>query len=93
MCTKFFFPQSHLVKLCTIITKEKTPPKLGIICERYWFLNLAPTFELHMKLPPKTSNANLMKNPTCLEYEVFISYFDPHGSGHHPTPIDTFLFT
>jgi hypothetical protein len=23
------------------------------------------------------------------EYEVFISYFGPHGSGHHPSPIDT----
>ena len=30
------------------------------------------------------------KNVTCLEYEVFICYFGPHGSGHQPTPVDTF---
>ncbi len=61
--------------------KGKTPPKLGIKCERYRLLNLTLTFEQHMEPPPKTSNAKLTKkNPTCLEYEVFICYFGPHGS-------------
>ena len=73
--------------------KKKTPPKLGIICESYWHLNLALAFEQHLEPPPKTSNANLSQNPTCLEYEVFICYLGPHGSGHHPTPIDTFPST
>ena len=26
---------------------------MGIICERYWLLDLALTFEQHMELPPK----------------------------------------
>jgi hypothetical protein len=25
-----------------------------------------------------------------LEYEVFICYFNPHGCGHHLTPVFTF---
>ena len=71
-------------------SKGKEPPKLGIICERHWLLILAPPFGQHMKTPSKTSNANLTNNPTCLEYEVFICYFGPHGGEHHPTPVDTF---
>ena len=43
-----------------------------------------------MEAPPKTSNVNLTKKPTSLEYEVFICYFGQRGSGHCPTPIDTF---
>ena len=39
---------------------------------------------------PKQVNANLTENLVCLEYEVFICYFGPHDSGHHPTPINTF---
>ena len=88
------FIQMHLLKLCTTVTlskRGKTPPKLGIICERYRLLNLAPTFGQHMERPSKTSNANPnKKNPTCLEHEVFICDFGPHGSGHHPTPVHTF---
>ena len=57
--------------------------------DRYWLLN-ASTFWQLMRSPPKTSNANLIKNPTCLEHEVFICYFDSHGSGHHLTQVDTF---
>ena len=53
---------------------RKTPPKLGIMYERYWLLHLAPTFEQHMELSPKTSNVNLTKNPTCFGYEVFVCY-------------------
>jgi hypothetical protein len=38
---------------------------------------LAREIEQHMLLRPKTSNANLSKNPTRLENEVFICCFDP----------------
>ena len=34
-----------------LVPKVKNPPKLGIICERYWLLNLAPAFEQHMETP------------------------------------------
>ena len=52
--------------LCTTITlrlvlRGKPSPKLGIICERYWLLYLAPTFEQHMEPPPKTSNVQSNK--------------------------------
>ena len=69
-----------MVKLCTTCPKEnekkrKNPPELGTTCERYWLLNLAPTFEQHMEPPLKTSYANLTKDPTCLEYEdVILTY-------------------
>ena len=84
----FVFFQISLVKLCTTATlsqgkkkKKKSTPKLGIICERYWLLNLAPRFEQHMDLAPKTSNTNLTKNLTCLEYENFFTdrCFAPKG--------------
>jgi hypothetical protein len=45
---------------------------MGIIWKRYWLLTLAPEFKQRMELSPKISNANLSKNPTCLEYEIFI---------------------
>ena len=70
---------------------KKKPTKIGHhFFKRYWLLNLPPTFGQHMEPPLKTSNANLTKRITCLEYEVFICYFGPHGSGHHPPPGDTF---
>ena len=46
-----------------------------------------------MELPPTTSDANVTKNPTCLEHEVFIRCFGPHGSGHRFTRVDTFPST
>ena len=69
-----------------VLKGKKTQPKLDIICEGYCLLNSAPIFGQHIEPHPKTSNAKLTKNPTCLEYEVF----GPHGSGHHPTLVDTF---
>ena len=90
-CALHFFPNPYgqVVHNSHLVLRKKTPPKLDIICERYWFLNLA--LEQHMQLPPTTNNANLSKNPTWLEYEGFICYFDPqHGSGHHRTIMNTF---
>jgi hypothetical protein len=59
-------------------------PKSGIICERYWLLNLDPKCGFyigqHLKLPLTTSNANRTKNPTCLKFEIFIYYFGAHGT-------------
>ena len=55
------------------------PSKLDIICERYWLLHMGISWDQL----PKQANANLTKNPTCLNYEVFICYFGPHGSGLH----------
>ena len=66
--------------------KGKTPTQIG---HHMWKI-LAPTFVQLMRLPPKTSNAKVTKKPLCLEYEAFMCYFDPHGSGHHPTLVDTF---
>ena len=45
--------------------------------------------------PPhvRGTNANPTKSLTCLEYEIVICYFGPYGSGHHPTPVDTFSST
>ena len=43
-----------------------------------------------MRPPPKTSDSKLTQNPTHLEYENFICYFDPHDNLHHPTTISTF---
>jgi hypothetical protein len=84
-------PYSHVVHNHHLVVKGKEiQPKLDIICEGYWLLNLAPTFGQHMEPPPQISNAKLTKNPTCLEYEVFICYFGWRGSGHHPTLVDTF---
>ena len=34
--------------------------------------------------------ANVHAKHTCLKYEGFICYFDPHGSEHHPTLVDPF---
>ena len=68
-----------------VLKEKKTHPNWASYVK-----DIALTFELHMKPPPKASNANLTQNPTCLEYEVFIWYFGPHGSGHHPTLIDAF---
>jgi hypothetical protein len=88
MCTNFFpNPSGQVVHNRHLVLRGKTPPKLVIIFERYWFPNLTPTFEQLMGPPPKQTN--LTNNPTCLEHEVFICYFGPHGSGHHPTLVDT----
>ena len=63
MCTKFILFQVHQVKVVHnhhLVRRKKAPPKTGIICERYWLLNLAPTFEQHMEPLPQKSNANLI---------------------------------
>ena len=62
-CRLHFFLNSSRqgVQNCHIVLRGKTPPKLGIVCERYWLLNLEITFEQHMELPPKTNSANLTK--------------------------------
>ena len=101
MCTNFFpNPCSQVVHNyhTTLRGKRKRKPsKLGIICERYWLLKFSPNFdfafEQHMETPSKTSNANLTKNPTCSECEIFICYLGPHGSGHHSILVDTFPST
>ena len=36
-----------------LVLRGKTPPKLGIICERYELLNLALTYRQLMGSPPK----------------------------------------
>jgi hypothetical protein len=92
-CALVFFlqsPSAQVVHNRHCVLRERTPPKLYIICDKYQHLHLAPTFEQHMEPPPKTSNAKLTKSPTCLEYEVFKRYFGPHGGGHYPTLVDTF---
>ena len=88
MSTHFFSKsiQSSGAQLPPCPTRKTIPPKFGIICEKI----LAPTLGQLMRPPPKTSNANLTRNPTCLKQEVFICYFGAHDSGHHPTPVDTF---
>ena len=92
MCTNFFSESIWLscAQLSPSPKEENPPPILSILFERYWLPNLTPTFEQLMGPAPKTSNASLTKIPTCLEHEVFMCYFGPHGSGHYPTLVDTF---
>ena len=95
----FFYPYGRVVLLVhnrhLVLRKRKEkkyPPKLGIICERYWIFNLAPTFGQLMGTASQNKQcqvANLRKLFTCLEYEVLIHYFGPHASGNHPTQVDT----
>ena len=80
-------PTCQVVHNHHLLVRGNVPPILCIICERYWLLNVALTQGLLMGPPPKQSYANLIHILTCLEYEVFISYFGPHGS---PTLVDTF---
>ena len=82
-------PSTQVVHDHHHVLREKPLPNCTS-CGRYWLLNFAPPFGQRMKPPSKTSNANLTTNPTCLEYEVFICYFGPHGSEDHPTPVHTF---
>ena len=49
-------PSHHLVQ-----RGKGKPPKLGIICESYWLLDLAPKFEQHMKPPLKTKQCQFNK--------------------------------
>ena len=72
-----------------LVRRVKTPTKLGIICERYWLLNLALTCGQLMRPPLKTSNVELTKILHAWNSR-FLCYFGPHDSGHHPTPVDTF---
>ena len=73
-----------------LVLRGKFSPNVDIVSKRYLLLNLGSSIGQHMELPPKTSNTNLTDNPTCLEFGVFICYFGPHGSGHHPTLVGTF---
>ena len=95
VCTHFFFcPSCAQQSPCC---NNQNPTQIGhlmwkIMVPKILFLNLALTFGQHIEPAPKTSNANLTRNRTCLEYEVFICYFGPHDNGcNHPTPVDTFL--
>ena len=74
-CALSFF-QIYPVNLCTTVTlfygKNPHPNRASYvkhIGSQNGFLHLS-----NMELPPKTSKANLTKNPTCLEYVVFICY-------------------
>ena len=87
------FIQFHLVNLCTTgnLPYGKNPHPNRASCVKdigsyIWLPNFGNTWNYR----PNTSNANRTTNHTCLEYEVFISYFDPHDGGVHFTPIDTF---
>ena len=40
--------------------------------------------------PPSNNNNSKQRNPTCLEYEAFICYFNPHDNGHNPALVDAF---
>ena len=42
-----------------------------------------------MGLPFKKNNSK-RRNPTCLEYEAFICYFNPHDNGHNLALVDAF---
>jgi hypothetical protein len=92
MCTNFY--QIHTIKLCTTFTLsygKKTPPKLGIICERL----LAPKFGSYIWAAHGTTSQNKQSQPNKKSYMVggyegFICNFGPHGSGHHSTLVDTF---
>ena len=85
--TCFPNPSNQVVHNCHLVLRGKKPPTQ--IGHHMWKI-LAPTFGQHLEPPPKIRNANLTKIPTCLEFEVFICYFGPHGSEHHSTPINTF---
>ena len=94
MCANCFpNPSGQVVNNHYLILRGKfyTPPKLGIVCDKI----LTPKFGSYIWATHGTTSQNKQcqsKNniPTCLEYEVFICYFDSHGSGHHPTLVDTF---
>lgn len=68
-CALIFSKSGQVVHDCHLVLRGKAPPKLGIICQRYWLLNLAPTFGQLMGPHPKTSYSKLT---TCQKYEVFI---------------------
>ena len=70
--------------------QQQQQPKLGIVCERYRLSTLAPTFQRHMELPPKTSNAHPTKKSYMLGVWDFKCCSNPHDSGNHPTTIETF---
>jgi hypothetical protein len=79
MCTQLLLSKSIWPRCAQPSpSSNKNLLKMSIICERYWLQKLSPTFGQHMEPPPKTSNANLTKNPTCLEYKGFVSYFPVH---------------
>ena len=63
----------HLV----LRTKKKTPPKLGIICERYWLLNLPPTFGQHMGTTSQNKQCQPNKNFYMLGIWGFYMLFLP----------------
>jgi hypothetical protein len=51
----FLNPSSQVEHNHHLVLRGKTPPNVGIICERYWLLNLAPIFGHHIEVPPKTT--------------------------------------
>ena len=67
MCTRFFpNPSGQVVHNLHLVQMRKKPTHIG---HHMWKI-LAPKFEQHMELSPKTSNANPTKIPKCLEYVV-----------------------
>ena len=95
---RFFFPNPsgqfvhnrHLV-LREIKKKQKEElSKLGTICGRYWFLNWAHIFEQH-ETASQNKQCQPKNKPHILGVCRIICYYGPHGSAHHPTPLDTFF--
>ena len=98
MCTKVLFSKSirsicAQPSPCSKGNKEKEKEelsKLGTICGRYWFLNWAHIFEQH-ETASQNKQCQPKNKPHILGVCRIICYYGPHGSAHHPTPLDTFF--
>ena len=93
MRTHFFSPNpsGQVMHNCHLVHEVEIPEPNWtsyVKANGFWFWVLH--FGQCLELPSKTNDANLTKNSICLEFEVFICYFDPHDRGHHPTPVDAF---
>ena len=91
-CALMFFPNpsGQVVHNHHLVLREINPIQIGHHMWNILALEFGSYISAHMELPAQTTNAYPTKNNACLDYEVFICYFGPHGSGHHPTPINTF---
>jgi hypothetical protein len=70
-------PPGQVVHNRQLALRKKYPTKLGIICERYWLLNLVPKFGQHMESPPKHKQCQPNKTSNMLKVWGFYILFWP----------------
>ena len=92
-CALIFFPNPfcQVVHNRPLLLRGESPTQIVHHMWKILAFNLAPTiWATHGTTSQNKQMPTQQQNPTCLEYEVFISCFGPHDSGHHLTLVNSF---